>query len=172
VSRTRGSRYPRVFPRVYSRVPVEDPDSCPALFLIYHIRYRLPIPWATARLPLGTTSNTAPRHCLTLSENPISRLPARAFPKWQNGLAPANPYWGVTATAPYLWPFHLTHNVSDIIPRVSLQPFPAYPPAPSQIGKMAWHPPIHIGLLLPLPRTSGPSTLTHNVSDIIQKVSL
>jgi len=31
VNWTRGSRYPRVFPRVYSRVPVEDPDSCPAL---------------------------------------------------------------------------------------------------------------------------------------------
>ena len=63
--------------------------------LIYHIRYRLPILWATARLSLGTTSTTAPRHCLILGKS---------------------------------------H-------------FPPTPPAPSQNGKMAWHP--HIGLFLP-----------------------
>ena len=31
VIRTRGSHYPRVFPRVYSWVPGENPDLCPAL---------------------------------------------------------------------------------------------------------------------------------------------
>jgi len=33
VNWTCGSHYPQVFPQVYSWVPVEDPDSCPALVL-------------------------------------------------------------------------------------------------------------------------------------------
>jgi len=68
VNRTRGSRYPRVFPRVYSRVPVEDPDSCPALPPLFQWMPGLLI--EASFHPLGEPHGIA-HGCLPRSQYPI-----------------------------------------------------------------------------------------------------
>jgi len=57
VTRTRGSRYPRVFPRVYPRVLVKDPDSCPALTTSKTQPPRHPTPPPNAN-PTATAATT------------------------------------------------------------------------------------------------------------------
>ena len=62
-------------------------------FLIYHIRYHPPFFGLQCGFLLAPPELRLLSHCWTPGKSWFAPT-ARPFHKWQNGLAPAGPYWG------------------------------------------------------------------------------
>ena len=63
-----------------------------------------------------------PRHWLTPGKSRL-RSTARPFPKWQNGLAPAIPYWGTACHCPVFFGGSILCVMCNFSDSISLSPY-------------------------------------------------